>query len=233
MLRDNTDIKNVFKGSLVIFIYLFASIIISDILLAILNISYNDMSNILKIIYNVLIDLIILVIITYIYRDNFFKHLKDFIKNFKNYIEKYFKYWLLALLLMIISSYIIQIFEVSTTPENQQAINDILNNTPIYAIIITIFIAPITEELVFRESFRRIFAHSNILFIIFSGLIFGLMHVLGSTNLSDLLYIIPYSIPGFVFAYTYVKSKNVFVPISLHFIHNSIMMILSILTMFK
>ena len=70
----------------------------------------------------------------------------------------------------------------------------------------------------------------NILFIFFSGLIFGGMHVIGTLeHLVDLLFIIPYSIPGFVFAYVYTKSKNICVPISLHFIHNGIMMSLQIL----
>ena len=32
-------------------------------------------------------------------------------------------------------------------------------------------------------------------------------------NLIDLLFIIPYSIPGFIFAYVYTKSKNIFIPI--------------------
>ena len=56
------------------------------------------------------------------------------------------------------------------------------------------------------------------------------MHVISTLeNLVDLLFIIPYSIPGFIFAYIYSKSKNIFVPISLHFIHNGIMMSLQIL----
>jgi membrane protease YdiL (CAAX protease family) len=48
-------------------------------------------------------------------------------------------------------------------------------------------------------------------------------------HLTDLLFIIPYSIPGFIFAYVYTKSKNICIPISLHFIHNGIMMSLQIL----
>ena len=68
------------------------------------------------------------------------------------------------------------------------------------------------------------------IFILLSGLVFGSMHVIGSCeHLIDLLFIIPYSIPGFIFAYVYTKSKNLCVPISLHFIHNGIMMSLQIL----
>ena len=56
------------------------------------------------------------------------------------------------------------------------------------------------------------------------------MHVIGTLeHLVDLLFIIPYSIPGFIFAYIYTKCKNICVPISLQFIHNVIMMGLQIL----
>ena len=79
-------------------------------------------------------------------------------------------------------------------------------------------------------AFRKLLPYSNKLFILFSGLIFGALHVvINLENLVDLLYIIPYSIPGFIFAYIYTKSKNIMVPISLHFLHNGIMMSLQIL----
>ena len=70
---------------------------------------------------------------------------------------------------------------------------------------------------------------NNIIYILTSGLVFGSLHVIGSLkNLYELVYIIPYSIPGFIFAYVYIKSKNIMVPITLHFIHNGILMSLQI-----
>ena len=80
-----------------------------------------------------------------------------------------------------------------------------------------------------------------------SGISFGFVHILSSllvivsnsieagnlvlTGWTDLLYIIPYSIPGIIFAYTLVKSKNIFVPISLHMIHNGFLITIQLLTM--
>ena len=56
------------------------------------------------------------------------------------------------------------------------------------------------------------FAKTDILFIFFSGFMFGLMHIVGNfNNITDLLFLIPYSIPGFIFAYCYKKSNNIFV----------------------
>lgn len=134
---------------------------------------------------------------------------------------------------MISSNLIVTLFTSSDIANNQEIIVESLKAHPLYTFIITVLIAPILEELVFRLSFRKIFMKTDILFIFFSGLIFGGMHVISTlSSLSDLLFIIPYSIPGFIFAYIYTKSKNIFVPISLHFIHNGIMMCLQILLFF-
>ena len=60
-----------------------------------------------------------------------------------------------------------------------------------------------------------------------SGLIFGCMHVLGSAEtLTDLLYIIPYGIPGCAFAYILCKTDNIFVSMGFHFLHNGLLVAL-------
>ena len=133
---------------------------------------------------------------------------------------------------MITSNFIITMFTTTQVAQNQDNIVETLKQAPIYTFIVTVLIAPILEELVFRMSFRKIFAKTDFLFILFSGLIFGSMHVIGSfENPIDLLFIIPYSIPGFVFAYTLAKSKNICVPMSLHFIHNGVMMCMKFIIM--
>ena len=136
----------------------------------------------------------------------------------------------MMLILMIGSNLIVTMFTSTDIAANQEAIMNNLKVAPVYTFIMTVFVAPILEELVFRLSFRKIFSKSNILFIFFSGFIFGGMHVISSyEHFTDLLFIIPYSLPGFIFAYVYTKCKNICVPISLHFIHNGIMMSLQIL----
>lgn len=227
--EKNFEIKNMIIGFGVLFLYLIASAMPYDFI-GLLGINYNNLNIILKQIYLLTYEVALTLIIIYIYRKDFIPNFKNFIKNNINYFKKYIKYWFLMLGLMISSNLIITLFTTTTTSQNQQTIVETLGQAPIYTFIITVFIAPILEELVFRLSFRKIFAHTNILFIIFSGLLFGSMHVLGTLeNFIDLLFIIPYSIPGFIFAYVYTKSKNIFIPISLHFIHNGIMMGLQII----
>lgn len=227
--KKNKDLRNMWIGVGVIMLYLIASSLPYDFL-ALFGINYNNLNFIVKQLYLLFYEISLTLIIVYIYRRDFIPNFKEFKKNISTYFNKYFKYWILLVGLMGLSNIIITNFTTTMTSENQQTIIELLGQAPIYTIIITMFVAPILEELVFRLTLRKIFAHTNILFIFFSGLLFGSMHVLGSLeNLVDLLFIIPYSIPGFIFAYLYTKEKNIFLPISIHFLHNSVMLILQII----
>ena len=230
--EKNYELRNMLIGFGVLFLYLIGSSYSYDFL-RLFGINYNDLNFVLKQVYLIFYEVALTLIIFYIYRKDFIPNLKDFIKNNITYFKKYIKYWFLMLSLMVASNLLITLFTTSITSNNQQTIIDLLAEAPIYTFILTVITAPILEELVFRLSFRKMFAHTNFLFIFFSGLFFGGMHVINSfTNLTDLLFIIPYSIPGFIFAYIYAKSKNICVSISLHFIHNGIMMALQILLMY-
>lgn len=232
MNENKKDLKNMILGFGVIALYLVASLFSLNIL-SIFNINYNNFSLLGKAIYAISYEALLTLIIIFIYRKDFIPNLKQFIKNNSEYFKKYIKYWFLTVILMILSNSIVTMFTKANIATNQEIIVDTLKKAPIYIFITTVFIAPILEELVFRLSFRKIFSHSNFLFILFSGFIFGSMHVIGSlSNITDLLFIIPYSIPGFIFAYTYTKAENICVPISLHFIHNGVSMCLQIILTF-
>lgn len=232
MNENKKDLKNMILGFGVIALYLVASLFSLNIL-SIFNINYNNFSLLGKAIYAISYEALLTLIIIFIYRKDFISNLKQFIKNNSEYFKKYIKYWFLTVILMILSNSIVTMFTKANIATNQEIIVNTLKKAPIYIFITTVFIAPILEELVFRLSFRKIFSHSNFLFILFSGFIFGSMHVIGSlSNITDLLFIIPYSIPGFIFAYTYTKAENICVPISLHFIHNGVSMCLQIILTF-
>ena len=222
------NLKNILTGIGVIFFYLFTSTFVTEIL-SILGINYNNLSTTLKSTCLIIYQILMTLVIVYIYNKIIITDFKVFIKNNIKYFKEYIKYWFSMLILMISSNLIVTFFTTTDIANNQNTIIETLKVAPIYTFILTVFVAPILEELVFRLSFRKIFSN-NILFILLSGLVFGSMHVIGTCeHLIDLLFIIPYSIPGFIFAYVYTKSKNICVPISLHFIHNGIMMSLQIL----
>ena len=196
--------------------------------LSLVGINYYNLSMFNKIIYLMTTELIYLLILFYIYRKEYIKDFKKYVKNFKEYMPKYMEYWALAFSLMLISNFIIITLFPNSVATNQVAINNILVEAPFYMIVSAVLFAPFLEETIFRFSFRKIFKN-DLIFIILSGLVFGGLHVIGSfNNLIDLIYIIPYSIPGVIFAYTLVKSKNIFVPMSLHFFHNGIMIFIQI-----
>lgn len=218
--------KEAIIGLLVFIGYIILSFFSGDIFTII---SINNYPISIKILITFIYDFVILLSLIGIYTKTLIKDLKDYKRNLKYYINKYFKYWFLNLGLMMISSTLISMFTNINSSTNQEYIVKLLNNFPLYTLISTVLIAPVTEELMFRLNFRKIFK-TDLLFIIMSGITFGAMHLSVATSLLELLYIIPYSIPGFIFAYTLKKSNNIFVPISLHLFHNTIMMILQLLT---
>ena len=149
---------------------------------------------------------------------------KIFKENYKSYFEKYFKYWVLGIALMSLSNALISIITRDNVGNNEQLIREAIKVLPVYSVITTCLVAPIAEELIYRKTIKNIF-RKKWLSIIMSGLIFGLAHVIGTyDNIKDLLYIIPYGILGSVFMYIYYKSENIYTTIFLHFIHNSLLL---------
>ena len=131
---------------------------------------------------------------------------------------------------MFFSNILVTQFTSTEVATNQEIIIKTFEVLPIYILISTIIISPITEELVFRFCIKKVIPKPSILYILTSGIIFGSMHVIFTlTDISNLLFIIPYSIPGIVFAYLYNKTDNIFIPIGLHFIHNTVLMALEII----
>lgn len=224
--EENAYLKDIIKAVIVISFYIVASgniVNIAD--------SLKIFDIIPRVTFAIFCEASILLIIIYMYKDDLVPMFKDFKKNIKTYLNKYFKYWLLILLLMLISNTIITQFTTTDTATNQEIIMDTFAIAPIYILITTVLIAPLTEELIFRFCINKIVPKPRIIYIIISGLLFGSMHVVLNPidNFIDLLFIIPYSIPGIVFAYLYDKTKNIFIPASLHFIHNGVLMLLELI----
>lgn len=225
------DLKRMIIGICVVLSYFIYSYF-QTVPLELIGIDYNDLSLNSKVFYLMTTELIYLLILFYVFKDQIKKNFKDFKNNFKAYISKYMQYWALAFSLMLISNMFIVTLFPNSIATNQEIVNSNLMVAPFYMIISAVVFAPFLEEIIFRLGFRYIFK-TDTLFIIASGLVFGSLHVIGSyQNLVNLIYVIPYSIPGFVFAYTLVKSQNIFIPISLHLFHNGIMMFVQVILLF-
>ena len=228
MEKDNNEKSQIFRAIGVIILYLFGSAF-TYIFIGLFGIDFEKLNNIYQQIYLIIYELLLTLLIVYIYRKDIIPSFIEFKSNFKEYVDKYIKYWFIMLGLMILSNAIITQFTTTEVSNNQTTIIELLGTYPIYTLVTTIISAPLLEELIFRLSLRKIFSN-NTIFIIISGLIFGALHVVGSfNNPIDLLFIIPYSIPGFIFALIYTKSKNIWSTIGLHCMHNTIMILLQLL----
>ena len=226
------DKFNTLKGFLGLSIYFIAAMTnLSSIILDIFNINYQNWTDTAIYTYLIIYQFMVVGIIIALFGKTYKKHFIDFKNNFKNYISNYIKYWFMTLGLMMLSNILIQMITSGIAP-NEQAVRDTLQMEPLYTFIASVIIAPFLEESVFRLSIRKIVPNNKWLYIIISGISFGLLHVIGNISVwSDWLYLVPYSIPGLIFAYTLVKSDNIFVPISLHTIHNGVLITIQLLAM--
>ncbi|WP_042141883.1 CPBP family intramembrane glutamic endopeptidase [Paucisalibacillus sp. EB02] len=111
------------------------------------------------------------------------------------------------------------IFGMEPGSENTQGIMNITRTIPLFAIIPAI-IAPILEEVIFRKIiFGSLYKRTNFFVAaLLSAFIFGIIH-------EGLEHILIYASMGFVFAFLYVKTKKILVPIIVHMALNSISVI--------
>ena len=161
----------------------------------------------------------------------FRKRLKrDFVflhKNFKNYLRFIIKNQIIMFVVFTMISYLITIILRNPSSSlNQQE----LEKLPILMLVfVAIVYAPFVEELLFRGSIRRIIKNDTF-FVIISGIVFGLLHTIGEASLVETILIgLPYIFCGGYFAYMYVKTENICVPMICHFIHNTYAVLLLLL----
>lgn len=221
-------LKNCSIGILVILSYFLLPTLIKY---AIAYLANGSLSEEVSVILSIIIEVLTLAVILLLFNKRIKENYIDLKKNHKKYFSKYFKFYLIGLAIMYISNAILIFVFNGGLAGNEESIRSILLVHPIYVYISAVLIAPSVEELVFRGAIKNIIPNS-ILYILCSGLIFGGMHLVGNvTSIIDLLYIIPYSSLGIVFAYIYSKTDNIFVTMMLHTMHNGILISIQIAVM--
>ena len=223
-------LKTALLGIIVLLIY-FLSPSLEGIVFKLLGVDINNLSLGIKITYSAIYDILVLAILILLLKKSMKKDFIDMKKNHKQYYQKYFKYYLIGLFIMMVSNLIISAISQGGNAGNQEAITELFEVAPVYVYCSAVFIAPIVEELVFRRAIKNIIPNS-LLFILTSGLVFGGLHVIGNVEMwYDILYLIPYSALGVAFACILQKTDNIFVTIGLHFMHNGILMALQVLVL--
>lgn len=229
---DNIEnkIKKILLAFGLIILLLFWSAIIL-IIPTILGIDYTKLSEIGKIIYLFLCDISFLILLFFIYHKTLKKDFHNYFnKNWKKNLKESLHYWAIGLIIMIISNLIISILTNGKLATNEEEVRNLINLAPgLMAFELAIY-APLSEELIFRKSIKDI-TNNPYLYPILSGFIFGFLHVISSLEtVLDLLYLIPYCSLGFVFAKLYQKTDNIFSSITVHSIHNSLALVLYLIT---
>lgn len=219
------NIKTIAKSIFVILLYyIFYEIIIKVMSLIGLNIS--DFSSLQKIITFTIFDILLIISLYFIYKKDLKKEFLLFKNNFKEFFEKYTKYWLLGIVLMSIINSIIMFITPSDVANNEELVRGLIDKFPLYGFFSAALVAPFVEEIVFRKTFKDIIKNKYLL-IILCGLAFGTIHVIESyTKITDLLYIFSYGVFGSVFAYIYYKTNTVFTSMFFHFIHNTMLVLI-------
>ena len=147
------------------------------------------------------------------------------IKNFKEIFIKYLPVYVLGVVLMGVTNTIISGFTNMNISSNESSVREYIKLLPIYMSFSTVIYAPIVEEITFRKIIKNI-VDNKYLFVIVSGVMFGLVHLNINPSINDYLMIIPYIIMGLDFAYIYSKTDTIFSTIGFHMLHNLILLII-------
>lgn len=136
-------------------------------------------------------------------------------------IANNFKWVILGVIGMYVLAILFSLF-VPTNPENQQTIEELYVGNPALIGIFVVLIAPMVEELTFRGIYLNLFfkedtPNSNLLAIVCSAVLFGLMH---EPRLSMSLVI--YVTLGLGLASVYMKTRDIRCSILTHMIYNGL-----------
>ena len=221
----NSKIKNILKSAGIILLLL----TFSSLFFIIFNIDKNTITDKEYLIYYTISNLILLGIFIYIYRKTLIKDLSFFKKNFPSNLFNSFKYWLLGFSIMFISNLIITHILKMSIANNEIAVRNYINISPLLMIFNTCIYSPIAEELVFRKNIKDC-TNNKWIYILVSGLLFSLLHIINYINSPlSLLYLIPYGSLGIIFSYLYYKTDNIYSTITIHAIHNILAIIIYLL----
>lgn len=226
---QNIEAKKLIKttGTLILF---FCSSLFGYIPITLLGISIDHITPIVNTYITCFSDVCVALILIFMYYDDLKKGFYKAKENFNAFFDFNLKIWIVGFIGMMASNLLINVFAPSAVAGNENAVQGMIDISPFIMLFTAGIIAPIVEELTFRKSLQDIIKNKTV-FIIVSGIVFGLLHVVFAyESMIDFLYVIPYSCLGISFAVMVSKTDNICSSIFMHFLHNSGIILLSILT---
>lgn len=211
-----------------VFFLFYCNVLLIYIPIFIFKLDVSKISSSTKNLLSIFADIILIIILLFIYRNSIKDDIKKFKNNFTSSMNVATNWWAIGVIGMFACNAFITYVLHGGQAGNEQAVQSLIAKSPLYMIISAGILAPIIEELVFRKNLN-IFKN-KLIFAIVSGFLFGLAHVLGNVNSwIDWFFILPYGFLGFAFARAYSKTDTICVPITMHMIHNTLLVILSII----
>ena len=149
---------------------------------------------------------------------------------------KAFKYYCIMFFVNIFVNIPIVMIMGEQNSNNQQGIDSLIQNVPLYATFSIIVFAPIIEELVFRGVIYKVTRQKLgvVAGVLASSMSFALMHFIITFRVGDLMDIVflpVYVVPAIFLCLIYEKTNNILAPITLHFINNFISLFITFVGM--
>lgn len=211
------------KGILVFVLYLLIPMIIGMFLPSLNN------SNLLSILVRFIIDVGVIALFIYLFKDDFKEYNKGLVKNPKKVIGVGLLFALFAFIAMPICNIILHVLNVSASDTNNDTINTLYGVIPLYMMFQTLIYSPIVEGITFRKVFKDAI-NNKWLFIIISGFVFGLYHIIyNMTSLSQILLMLPYFVVGMLYAGAYSKTDNIYSAFIATFVYNLAVFVINLL----
>lgn len=211
------------KGILVFVLYLLIPMIIGMFLPSLNN------SNLLSVLVRFIIDVGVIALFIYLFKDDFKEYNKGLVKNPKKVIGVGLLFALFAFIVMPICNIILHVLNVSASDTNNDTINTLYGVIPLYMMFQTLIYSPIVEGITFRKVFKDAI-NNKWLFIIISGFVFGLYHIIyNMTSLSQILLMLPYFVVGMLYAGAYSKTDNIYSAFIATFVYNLAVFVINLL----
>lgn len=212
-------------------------------------ISYLLYSNVISVVFSTfkitnttmisfLADLIFLVCIIFVYRDNLKNDFENLKKDYKisNIIKTVIIWVVIIFVFNILMGAITEmIYPNMAADDNTNAITSLLDASTFYTIFKTMIFAVVAEELLYRESISDLVKNKYI-FIIISSIIYTIMNFIFVGFESDIIVmdILSYFLPALLFSTAYVKNNNnIIILMLIKFFYNLIPLIILLSGLYK
>ena len=214
---------------------------ISHIILSIFNINVDDFGIKVTALYQCILSFILFIVLLALYYDKFkldlIKFKKELNKNISSIIKIFIIFMITKYIITIFTSFIIILMGYDTSSAisiNQKMLETYVKSAPILMLISGSILAPFYEEGIFRLGFKKVI-NNKWIFIVFSGTIFGALHVFpldkGVTLALGIIQSISYITMGMFLSYIYYKTDNIYSSIGVHFLNN-FLSVLVVINMF-